>query len=99
MQVSLWQKLCGQSILIKAITQTKFSRDLNVTQRSTAEELLKAEGKEKLAKDILREASIPFGGGDEDHEEEETTSKKKKKKKVQVEYPVTDVLFSSFIVQ
>jgi len=69
-----------------------------VSQR-TAEELLGAEGKDKLAKDILREASIPFGGGNEDPEEEDTASKKKKKKKVQVDYPVTAVLFSSFIVQ
>jgi len=39
---------------------------------------------------------VPFGGGEE---EEESTSKKKKKKVVHVEYPVTGVLFSSFIVQ
>lgn len=84
---------------VKAYLPTIRSGVLMLVSQRTAEELLKAEGKEKLAKDILREASIPFGGGDEDHEEEETTSKKKKKKKVQVEYPVTDVLFSSFIVQ
>jgi flagellar FliL protein len=59
--------------------------------------LLTAEGKEKLAADILREASIPFGGGEE--EEPESATKKKKKKKAHVEYPVTAVLFSSFIVQ
>jgi flagellar FliL protein len=69
-----------------------------VSQR-TAEELLKQEGKTKLAKDILRETSIPFGGGDDDPEEEPVNSKKKKKKAPVVEYPVTGVLFSSFIVQ
>jgi flagellar FliL protein len=69
-----------------------------ISQR-TAEELLKPEGKEKLASDILREASVPFGGGDDDEEEETASTKKKKKPKVQVQYPVVGVLFSSFIVQ
>jgi flagellar FliL protein len=69
-----------------------------VSQR-TAEELLSAEGKEKLKKDVLREASIPFGGGDEDPEAAPAEGKKKKKKAAHVEYPVIDVLFSSFIVQ
>jgi flagellar protein FliL len=69
-----------------------------ISQR-TAEELLKAEGKEKLAKDILREASVPFGGGEEEEEEASTSSKKKKKKAAPVQYPVVGVLFSSFIVQ
>jgi len=71
-----------------------------ISQR-TAEELLKPEGKEKLAKDILRESSLPFGGGDEEHEDESAAPKKtaKKKKIVHPEYPVVGVLFSSFIVQ
>lgn len=68
---------------------------LLVAQR-TADELLQPEGKQKLAEAIVREASLPFGGGED---EEEDNSKKKKKKKVHVEYPVTDVLFTSFIVQ
>ncbi len=84
---------------VKAYLPTIRSGVLMLVSQRTAEELLKAEGKEKLAKDILREASIPFGGGDEDHEDEDTSSKKKKKKKVEVDYPVTAVLFSSFIVQ
>jgi flagellar FliL protein len=68
---------------------------LQISKR-TAEEMLNPEGKEKLAASILREAAIPFGGGDE---EEDTGSSKKKKKKAPVSYPVTGVLFSSFIVQ
>lgn len=84
---------------VKAYLPTIRSGVLMLVSQRTAEELLGAEGKDKLAKDILREASIPFGGGDEDHEEEDTVPKKKKKKKVQVEYPVKQVLFSSFIVQ
>ena len=87
-------------VTVKAYLPTIRSGVLMLVSQRTAEELLLAEGKEKLAKDILREASIPFGGGDdEDHDEEDAASKKKKKKKVQVEYPVTAVLFSSFIVQ
>lgn len=83
--------------MVKAYLPTIRSSVLMLISQRTADELLKPEGKEKLIEDILKAASIPFGGSDE---EEETTSKKKKKKKVvHVEYPVTGVLFSSFIVQ
>lgn len=76
---------------------------LLVSQR-TAEELLQREGKEKLAKDILREAARPFGGGDEEDEAEAEQAAGKKPKpakrpKPRVQMPVTGVLFSSFIVQ
>lgn len=77
---------------------------LLISQR-TAEELLSREGKEKLAADILLEASRPFGGGDAEHAEEakDATKAKAKKKKVDknahAENPVRAVLFSSFIVQ
>jgi flagellar FliL protein len=85
---------------VKAYLPTIRSGVLLLISQRTAEELLLAEGKEKLAKDILREASIPFGGGEEDEEEVSTSkAKKPKKKKVQVQYPVVGVLFSSFIVQ
>jgi len=70
-----------------------------ISQR-TSEELLTAQGKEKLKRDVLREASIPFGGGDDDSDDAPAPdTKKKKKKKQHTEYPVSDVLFSSFIVQ
>lgn len=81
---------------VKAYLPTIRSSVLMLISQRTADELLKAEGKEKLVEDILKAASVPFGGGEE---EEESTSKKKKKKVVHVEYPVTGVLFSSFIVQ
>ncbi len=79
---------------------------LLVSQR-TSEELLRREGKEKLAADILRETARPFGGvGEPQVEEEETASsskkakaKPKKKAAAHVEPPVRRVLFSSFIVQ
>ena len=90
---------------VKAYLPTIRSGVLLLISQRTAEELLKPEGKERLAKDILRKASVPFGGDDseeaEDHADEDTKGKsaKKKKKKVHDEYPVVGVLFSSFIVQ
>jgi flagellar FliL protein len=82
---------------VKAYLPSIRSGILLLVSQKTAEELLKPEGKEKLAADILREAAVPFGGGDEP--EDESSSKKKKKRAVHVEYPVVGVLFSSFIVQ
>ena len=71
---------------------------LLVSQR-TSEELLQREGKEKLAKDILIEASRPFGGGEERGQGAGAGKKTAKKKKGLEEMPVQRVLFSSFIVQ
>lgn len=75
---------------------------LLISQR-TAEELLRREGKEKLAEDILLEASKPFGGGADAHGDEPKEGakvvKKKAAKGAHAENPVKAVLFSSFIVQ
>jgi len=85
---------------VKAYLPTIRSGVLMLISQKTAEELLTSEGKAKLAKEILHEAAIPFGGGDEDeHAAEATTSKKKKKAAAHADVPVTAVLFSSFIVQ
>ncbi len=84
---------------VKAYLPTIRSGILMLISQRTAEELLKPEGKEKLAKDILREAAVPFGGGDDEEEEEAASSKKKKRRAAAVQYPVVGVLFSSFIVQ
>lgn len=82
---------------VKAFLPTIRSGVLMLISQKTAAELLSAEGKEKLAKDILHEALVPFGGGEEeDHAE---TAKKKKKASAHAAMPVTGVLFSSFIVQ
>ena len=66
-------------------------------------ELLTREGKEKLAKDITREAVRPMGIEIDDEDEDEPPAdapkKKKKKKKAHVESPISQVLFSNFIVQ
>ncbi len=79
---------------------------LLISQR-TAEELLSKEGKERLAQDVLKEASKPFGGVDEAgdvHSGAAVAKEKKKKtakkdKNAHAENPVRSVLFSSFIVQ
>ena len=91
---------------VKAFLPTIRSGILMQLSQRSAEDLLTAVGKEKLAKSILREASIPFGGGHDDEEEhvdeEEAAIKKKKKGKKAPpppEYPVVGVHFSSFIVQ
>ncbi|MCF8209914.1 MAG: flagellar basal body-associated FliL family protein [Rhodoferax sp.] len=88
---------------VKAFLPTIRNGILKQISKRTSTELLTLEGKEKLAKSILREASIPFGGGEDDEDEEEvaTTSTKKKpvKRRPPVAVPVEGVLFSSFIVQ
>lgn len=86
---------------VKAFLPTIRSGVLMLIAQKTATELLTPEGKTSLAKAIYREASVPFGGSaDEEEEEEDPSPKKKKKKKAaHAEYPVTAVLFSSFIVQ
>lgn len=83
---------------VKAYMPTIRSSVLMLLAQKTSEELLSAEGKQKLIADILRETSVPFGGGD-DEPTESAAAKKKAKKKVVVQYPVVGVLFSSLIVQ
>lgn len=70
-----------------------------VSQR-TAEEMLRADGKEALTYDIVAEISNVMGY-DYEHPDAEPAvdAKGKKKKKREVYNPVEGVLFSSFIVQ
>lgn len=91
---------------VKQYLPTIRSGILLLMSQRTSVELLQREGKEKLAKDILREASRPFGGVDEEENEDQVepanASAKKKstqKKAKPVDQPVQRVLFSSFIVQ
>ncbi|MDT8999354.1 flagellar basal body-associated FliL family protein [Paucibacter sp. APW11] len=84
---------------IKAYMPAIRSNVLMVLSHKTSEELLTREGKDKLAKEILRESVRPMGIELDDEEEEDPKPKKKKKKKAHVESPVTQVLFSTFIVQ
>lgn len=83
---------------VKAFLPTIRSGVLMLISQKTATELLTSEGKEALAKEILHEAVLPFGGGEADaHGAAEGT--KKKKAAAHADMPVTGVLFSSFIVQ
>ena len=86
---------------VKGFLPTIRNGVLKQISKRTSAELLSLEGKEALAKDIFREATIPFGGGDETDHEEAAVAKKKapSKKNSHAEMPVKGVLFSSFIVQ
>lgn len=89
---------------IKAYLPAIRSNVLMVLSHKTSVELLSREGKEKLAREILREAVRPMGIELDNEDEEEAPAadapkKKKKKKKRAVESPITTVLFSTFIVQ
>lgn len=86
---------------IKAFMPAIRSNVLMVLAHKTAVELLTREGKDKLAKDIMREAVRPMGIELDEEDEAETGDgpKKKKKKKAHVENPISQVLFSNFIVQ
>lgn len=75
---------------------------LMVLSHKTSAELLEREGKIKLAAEIARESVKPMGIEVEDEEEDtaaDESPKKKKKKKRTVHNPVTQVLFSNFIIQ
>ncbi len=87
---------------IKAYMPAIRSNVLMVLSHKTAVELLTREGKEKLAKDIMRESVRPMGielDDEDDEAADDTPKKKKKKRKAAVESPITQVLFSNFIVQ
>jgi flagellar FliL protein len=83
------------SDIVKAYLPTIRSGILMLISQRTAEELLKPEGKEKLKKDILHEASLPFVG------EGAAPAKAAKADGAgdHAQSPVQGVLFSSFIVQ
>jgi flagellar FliL protein len=76
---------------------------LMLLSQRTAEEMLQREGKEKLAADILTEASRHFGVVPKAVKEDPAHPKPKKKKATskpaESDNPVRGVLFSSFIVQ
>ena len=83
---------------------------LMLLAHKTATELLTREGKEKLARQILRESLRPLGfemeaeaeesEGDENAEATPASKKKKKKKKAAApSYPIKAVQFANFIIQ
>jgi flagellar FliL protein len=74
---------------------------LILLSQRTAEELLQREGKEKLAADILADASRHFVSETSQAKTEGTKPKKKKSdaKAAEADNPVIGVLFSNFIIQ
>lgn len=85
---------------LKAYMPAIRSNVLMVLSHKTSVELLTLEGKEKLAREIMRESVRPMGIELEAEDEDSGDApQKKKKKKRAVQSPVTQVLFSSFIVQ
>ena len=94
---------------VKQYLPTIRSSVLLLVSQRTSEELLQRAGKEKLATDILREASRPFGGAEDMQVDEaappaggaakKPTPKGTKKGKAIGEQPVVRILFSSLIVQ
>ncbi len=83
---------------IKAYMPAVRGNILMVLSRKTAADLLTQEGKEKLAREINREAVRPMGI-ELDDEDDEDAPKKKKRRRARVESPITGVHFSNFIVQ
>lgn len=86
---------------VKAYLPAIRSGILMLISQRTAEELLQREGKERLAADILADASRHFVGEAPPAKAEGAKSKKNKSdaKAGEGENPVRGVLFSSFIVQ
>lgn len=84
---------------IKAYMPTIRNGILMVVSQKTMYELLAAEGKEKLANEILVEVSRPLGYEVEHEDEAPAKADKKKKKKAVRHNPIERVLFSSLIVQ
>ena len=82
---------------VKAYMPSIRSGILLLLSQRTAAELLQREGKEKLAQDILVEASRPFSMGAK--AKPAKTGKAGKKAAAEPAGPVRGVLFSSFIIQ
>lgn len=74
---------------------------LMLLAHKSSAELLGREGKDKLAREVAREASRGLGIEieEEDEEEEAASSRKKRRKRVEQVLPVTAVYFSTFIIQ
>lgn len=74
---------------------------LMLLAHKTSAELLDREGKERLAREVMREAARGLGieVEDEEADEDEAPSKKKRKRRAAPELPITAVYFSTFIIQ
>jgi flagellar FliL protein len=87
---------------IKAYLPAIRNNILLLLAHKTSTELMEAEGKEELAKEVRRESLRPMGI---ELPDEDDGAKKKKKKKAKAEdeevheLPIKSVQFSSFIIQ
>ncbi len=75
---------------------------LMLLAHKTSAELMERDGKEKLAREVAREAARGMGievEEEEPEDEEAAGSRKKRKKRVEQELPITAVYFSTFIIQ
>ncbi|WP_326541701.1 flagellar basal body-associated FliL family protein [Pseudorhodoferax sp.] len=72
---------------------------LLLASQRTSEELLTRDGKEKLARDILREASHPLGYEVEEDDPPAQDGKTRRRSRPVAFNPIYRVLFSSFIIQ
>lgn len=84
---------------VKVFMPSIRSSILLLLSKRTSEDVLSAEGKEKLNRDIIAAVSEVMGYEVEDPEDEDDGGKKKKKRARAPANPVQAVLFSSFIVQ
>ncbi|WP_374675332.1 flagellar basal body-associated protein FliL [Ideonella sp.] len=90
---------------IKAYMPAIRNNILLLLAHKTSQELMEAEGKELLAKEVKREALRPMGYEYEvpeaEAEDEDAPKKKKRKKKAAPaeDFPIKSVQFSSFIIQ
>jgi flagellar FliL protein len=88
---------------IKAYLPAIRNNILLLLSRKTSQELAGAEGKEKLARQVLRAAVLPMGIELEDEDEAEAapagTKKKGKHRDTVDDAPIKAVQFSSFIIQ
>lgn len=98
-QVGVTLELMDQetSDKVKAHLPSIRSAVLLLVSQRTSEELLTREGKDKLARDILREASAPLGY---EVEGDEPAQDGKPRRRARPAFnPIYGVLFSSFIIQ
>jgi len=87
---------------IKAYMPAIRSNVLVLLSHKTSADLLSVEGKEKLADEVKHQANIAMGiedDSDDNGDGDTGATTKKKKKRHAVESPISQVLFSSFIVQ
>jgi flagellar FliL protein len=106
-QVGITLELDGSatSDALKVFMPAVRNNILMLLAHKTSAELMERDGKDRLAKEVAREAARGLGvevedTADEDEDEDHrAASKKKRKRRAQPELPVVAVYFSTFIIQ